>query len=244
MKERYIRWYTRHLSREFEMLIFGYAGFPLILFPSSRGRFFQTKDHGLISSAAHLIDAGRLKIYCPDGIDDMSWYNYSIHPADRVRTHNGYENVIVKDVIEFAIRETGTRRVGAAGCGFGGYHAANLALRYPDKVGSLVTIGARFDIKRHIFGYYDDNCYFNNPPDYLPDLTDSWYLNRIRKMGIILSAGEYDPNRDETIRLSNILASKEISHTLDIPPRMGHDWSCWKEIFPMYLSQINEIRYR
>jgi esterase/lipase superfamily enzyme len=35
MNERYIKWYTPYLSREFEMLAFGNGGgLPLILFPS------------------------------------------------------------------------------------------------------------------------------------------------------------------------------------------------------------------
>jgi esterase/lipase superfamily enzyme len=37
MNERYIKWYTPYLSREFEMLAFGNGGgLPLILFPTSR----------------------------------------------------------------------------------------------------------------------------------------------------------------------------------------------------------------
>jgi esterase/lipase superfamily enzyme len=45
MNERYIKWYTPWLSREFEMLVFGNGGgLPLILFPTSFGRYYQNKD--------------------------------------------------------------------------------------------------------------------------------------------------------------------------------------------------------
>jgi esterase/lipase superfamily enzyme len=47
MRERYIRWWTPHLSRDFEMLVFGNgAGLPLILFSTSFGRYHQNKDFG------------------------------------------------------------------------------------------------------------------------------------------------------------------------------------------------------
>ncbi|MEW6653016.1 MAG: esterase, partial [Bacteroidota bacterium] len=82
MKEQYHTWYTQYLSRDFEMLVFGHTGFPVILFPTSKGKYYENKDNGLIDSAAHLIENGKIKIYCPDGIDAMSWYNYIIHPAD------------------------------------------------------------------------------------------------------------------------------------------------------------------
>jgi esterase/lipase superfamily enzyme len=53
MNERVIKWYTPYLSREFEMLAFGNAGgLPLILFPTSFGRYYQNKDFGLVDSVS------------------------------------------------------------------------------------------------------------------------------------------------------------------------------------------------
>lgn len=220
------------------MLVFGHSGFPVILFPTSKGKYFENKDFGLIGSAAHLIDSGKVKIYCPDGIDSESWYNYGIHPADRVKTHLAYERVILNDVIEFAKYETGSKTVGVAGCSFGGYHALNLAFRHPDKVSHLFTMGGAYDIKQFIMGYYDDNCYFNNPPDYMNNLNDPWFLDRIKKMGVILGTGEWDICLEENKRMSGLLQSKGIPHWLDVRQSTGHDWPWWKEMFPYYLSRI------
>ncbi|MBI3122811.1 MAG: esterase family protein [Ignavibacteriales bacterium] len=238
MQEQYHKWYTQYLSRDFEMLVFGHSGYPVILFPTSKGKYYENKDFGLVESAAHLLDSGKIKIYCPDGIDAMSWYNYIIHPADRVKTHMAYERVILNDVVEFAKFETGAKKVGVAGCSFGGYHAANLAFRHPDKVGYLFSMGGAFDIKQFIHGYYDDDCYFNNPADYLPNLNDAWYLEHINKMGIVLGTGEWDICLDENKRLSQILSAKGINHWLDVRPGTGHDWNWWREMFPEYLSKI------
>jgi esterase/lipase superfamily enzyme len=106
MNERYLRWYSPWLSREFEMLAFGNGcGLPLIIFPTSFGRYYQNKDFGLVGSVSAFVDAGRVTVYCPDAIDLESFYNESINPADRMRTHNAYENVIVHDVFDFARRE-------------------------------------------------------------------------------------------------------------------------------------------
>jgi esterase/lipase superfamily enzyme len=58
MNERYIKRYTPHLSREFEMLAFGNGGgLPLILFPKSFGRYHQNKDFGLIGSVSSCVDS-------------------------------------------------------------------------------------------------------------------------------------------------------------------------------------------
>ncbi len=56
MNERYIKWYTPYLSREFEMLVFGNGGLPLILFPTSFGSYYQNKDFGLVDAVAGYVE--------------------------------------------------------------------------------------------------------------------------------------------------------------------------------------------
>ena len=121
LKEEYHKWHSQFIDREFEMLTFGQNGFPVIVFPTSKARYYQAKDFGLVNVAAYLIDTGKIKIYCPDSIDNQSWYNKSIHPADRVKTQIAYEEVILNDVIEYAFQDTGFDKVALAGCSFGGY---------------------------------------------------------------------------------------------------------------------------
>jgi esterase/lipase superfamily enzyme len=72
----------------------------------------------------------------------------------------------------------------------------------------------------------------------MPNLNDEWYLERIKKMGIVLGTGEWDICLDENKRMSGILSSKGIPHWLDIRQGTGHDWPWWKEMFPLYLSKI------
>ncbi|MDP9122545.1 MAG: alpha/beta hydrolase-fold protein [Acidobacteriota bacterium] len=239
MREEYLRWHTPYLGgRPFEMLVFGHAGYPVVLFPTSQGRFYEYKDFRLIEAARPLVEAGRVKLYCPDGIDGMSWYNRGIHPADRVRTHNAYENVIVHEVFDRARRDCRSPRVAVAGCSFGGYHAVNAALRHPDQVGYLLSMSGAFDIKQFLDGYYDENCYFNNPVDSLPGLGDPWYLHHLRHMGIVLGTARWDICLEANLTLSGIFHAKSIAHWLDVRGEVRHDWPLWWEMFPEYLSRL------
>ena len=221
------------------MLVFGETGYPVILFPTSNARYFQAKDFGLIDAASKFIESGKIKIYCPDSLDNESWYNESIHPAERIKNHIMYETLILRDVIDYAIHETGSKKVGVAGCSFGGYHSVNIAFKHPDKIGYLFSISGASNVKRLLDGYYDDNVYFNNPPDYLPNLKDSWYLDRIKQIKIILGVGGDDICLEENLVLSDILKKKEISHWLDVRKNAKHDWQWWKEMFFDYLLKIN-----
>ena len=236
MNERYIKWWTPYLSREFEMLVFGNGGgLPLILFPTSFGRYYQNKDFGLVGSIAWYVDSGRVTVYCPDAIDLDSFYNKAIHPADRMRTHNAYENVIIRDVFDLARRECNAHRVAVCGASLGAYHAANIAFRHPDLVSHLISLSGSFDISDFFNGYHDDNIYFNSPYEYLPNTTDPWKYNH---MGIILGTGEWDNTRHESYRLSEILNSKGIKHWIDDGRWRGHDWNYWCDMLPHYLSKI------
>jgi len=217
-----------------DMLVFGDRGYPIILFPTSMGHHNENKDFKLIESARWFIENGLVKIYCPDGIDSASWYNKDVHPADRAKNHIWYDQMLANEVIPRAIEETGVPRVATAGCSFGGYHATNFALRHPEMVKYVFNMGAAFDIKGQTDGYYDDNIYFNNPPDYLPSAWNDWY----RDMHIVLGTGEFDICLGANVRFADILRNKGISHWLDIRPGGEHDWPHWREMFPHYLSLI------
>ncbi len=235
MKEHYHRWHSQHLGKDTEMLVFGERGFPIILFPTSMGRFYENRDFKLIEAVSWYLDNGFIKIYCPDGIDSDSWYNKNIHPADRVKNHIWYDQMILHEVVPLAIHETGVSRIGTAGCSFGGYHATNFAFRHPEVVKHVINMGAAFDIKDQLDGYYDENVYFNNPPDFIPSSWNEAY----RDLHVILGTGEHDICLDANIRFAEILNSKGINNWLDIRPGANHDWPVWQGMFSQYLSRIN-----
>ncbi len=169
MKEEYKKWYSPNLSGEIELLIYGHSGCPVLLFPTSKGRYYETKDFGLIASVQHLIEEGKVKIYCPDSIDAQSWYNQSISPADRAKNHSWYDKMLVEELFPLAVNETGYTKVVTAGCSFGGYHAANFAFRHPALVSRMFSMSGTFDISQQVAGFYDNDVYYNNPVDFLPD---------------------------------------------------------------------------
>jgi esterase/lipase superfamily enzyme len=232
--EHHHKWYSPRLSRDIDVLSFGTRGYPVILFPTSRGRYYENKDFKLIDSVNWFLDEGLVKIYCVDGIDEASWYNRSIHPADRVRNHQWYDQMLYHELVPLAQRETGVGRVATAGCSFGGYHATNFAFRHPDVVKYVFNMGAAFDIKDQVDGHYDDHVYFNNPMDFLPNAQSDFFHD----MFVVLGTGTKDMCWSANERMSEILRNKGINHWLDVRHDAEHDWPVWKQMFPHYLSLI------
>lgn len=73
MKEEYFNWFSPHLQRDVLMLCFGHAGYPVIVFPTSKGSFHENRDMGLIESARWYIEQGLIRIYCPESNDADSF---------------------------------------------------------------------------------------------------------------------------------------------------------------------------
>lgn len=234
MKEEYKKWYSPTLSINIEMLIYGQYGLPVIVFPTTKGRYYESKDFKLIDSVAHLIDAGKVKLYCPDSIDAYSLYNKSIAPADRIRNHKYYIDFIKHEVVNAIRSAYNIPKIAVAGASFGGYHAANFAFSHPELVSHLFSMSAKFDIRDFMDGFYNDDVYFSNPVDYLPgnNLPDLW------KMKIVLGFGEWDICRDANLHMSHLLNQKSIHHWLDERRWADHDWPLWRMMFPDYLGQL------
>ncbi len=233
-KEEHKKWYSPNLSMDLDLLTFGHSGIPVILFPTSMGRYYENKDFKLIDSVEGFLNEGKIKIYCPDSIDKFSWHNKGIHPADRVKNHIWYDKYLLEELVPLMQHETGHQKIITSGCSFGGYHAANFAFRHPWVVSHMLSMSGAFDILGQLDGFYNDDVYFNNPVDYVPNNNNP----EIHYLKIVLGTTDRDICRGDNERFSEILRKKGIDHWLDIRPNADHDWPIWREMFPSYIAQL------
>ena len=238
MNREYHKWYSKDLGRDMELLLFGHAGTPLLVFPSSMGKFFEYEDRSMIATLGHKIDRGELQIFCPDSVDTESWYNRSAHPRWRVIRHMQYEHYILHDVLPLIRKRNSSWQLAITGCSFGAYHAMNFTLRHPDLVTHCVAMSGSFDIHQFLDGYYDENCYFNCPTDFLPNLGDDWYLRQYRdRVKFVLGAGEWDICLGHNFDMANIMGRKSIPHWLDVwGDHAVHDWPLWQKMALKYFT--------
>ncbi|MBS4028262.1 MAG: esterase family protein [Ignavibacteriales bacterium] len=236
MNREYHKWFSASLQRDMELLMFGQSGTPVLVFPTLRGRFYEYEDKQMLEPLAEKIENGELQIFCVDSIDGESWSNYDSHPSERPLRHLEYEKYISDEVVPFINSKNPSEDLIVHGCGFGGYHAVNFALRYPSLVTGCVSLGGNFDIKQYVFGFFDDNCYYNSPLDFLPSLEDESLLIPMReRIKFILGTGENDFALTYSVQLSRIMESKNIPHWLDIwRDGTGHDWHWWKKMAKKY----------
>ena len=232
MTREYHKWFSPHLGRDMELLLFGHGGHPVLVFPTAKGRFYDYEERKLIDAVRSQYESGVLQAFCVDSVDSESWSNTAIPPAQRALRHIQYERYLLDEVLPFIKVRNTASRIAVTGCNFGGYHAANFAFRHPKLVSHCVSLGGTFNVHQLLNGYSDENCYFHCPPTFLPGLEDETILSQFRNhVRFVFAAGETDPCIVENRHLSKILSSKHIPHWLDVwGAGTGHDGHWWQQM--------------
>ena len=236
MVREYYKGYSSSLGREMEVIIFGHAGLPVVVFPTSGGRFYEFEDRGMVAALAGKIDLGQLQLICVDSVDMESWYNRAATPRWRIARHARYEEYILQEVLPLIRERNSEPNLIAMGCSFGGYHAVNIALRHPEIFTGFISFSGVFELTDFLDGYYDEECYYHLPTHYLPNLSDPWYLERFCRNRYLLATGWDDQCLAQNQNLDRILTAKEIPHQLHIwEAQNAHDWPTWQRMAREYV---------
>ena len=242
MQREIHRWYSSNLNKEMEIAVYGHYGYALLMFPTAAAEYLEYERFQLIDSITPLINDGKLKAFSINSINNESWLNGNMHPSDKAIRHQQYNEYITEEVVPFIKdKNSQTTMIITTGASLGALHAANIFFRRPDLFAGTIAMSGNYDLKSYAGGYYDDNCYFNSPVDYLPHWNDEKILTMLRNRKIIIASGQgsyEDP--DASRRLSDILSSKAIPHWLDLwGYDMPHDWPTWRQMLPYFLNNIN-----
>lgn len=244
MNIEYHKWYSPNLNQDMELKVYGEAGKPVLVFPAQGGRFYDYENFGMIGAISGSIVMGNIQVFTVDSIDNQSWSNWNVHPADRARRHEDYDRYIIQEVVTF-IREQTTnsdQKILTTGCSMGAYHSANFFFRHPDIFDAVISLSGLFQLKMFVGDYVDDNIYYNTPLYYLPNLTDPWYLKRYLQSQIIICAGQgawEDAMVADAHAIKKILEAKDIPHWVDFwGYDVNHDWPWWQKMMPYYLGKL------
>ena len=235
MRRDYHKWFSPSLGRDMELLVYGHGGVPAIVFPTSCGRFFEFEDQGMVGALREKLEQGRVQLYCVDSVDSESWYNRQVEPRWRIARQMQYERYVMDEVLPLLRSGNGSGYLATMGCSFGGYHAANMALRHPEVFTSFLSMSGAFDVSSFLRGYYDQDCYFNLPMHYLGGMTDGREIERYRHKTYVLATGEHDQCWNQNERLAAVMREKGVPVRLDVwGDGTGHDWPWWRKMVETY----------
>ena len=230
MQRDYVKWFSPSLGRDIEQLVYGHAGAPVLMFPTSMGRFYENEDMGMIANLSDKIEQGQIQVYCVDSVDSESWYNWGASGSWRTGRHAAYDRYLSDEVLPFMHSRNSNGYVIATGSSFGAYHAVNFGFRHPWQVHKVVALSGRYNMHPYLGDYFDDNLYFNSPMDFIGGLQDGDYKNQLQQQEIYLYTGWGDLPicLNDTQALHNLLNSKGVGNQLIVWDHFFHDWPDWK----------------
>lgn len=220
--------------------VYGHYGFPLLLFPTAAADFEEYERFYLISAMRPWIDAGKVKVYTINSVNQYTWMAEGVHPAVKAERHEFYDAYVMNEVVPFIWEHQGGRAgIITSGASMGAYHAVNFLLRHPDVFDGTIAMSGAYDLSPWTGGWGNETIYFNSPLAYLRNLDDPWYLDRLRakhQIHILTGQGPYEaPGQSK--ELAWLLHCKGIPHNLDLWGHdMSHDWPTWRSMMPLYLE--------
>lgn len=232
MEHKTYKWVSNHLSEEVMLKVYGHFGFVMLLFPSN---YPDAENLGLINSVSAELEKGKCKIVSLENIDSHFWLDADISNEEKSQRHRQFNNFIAEEVIPFIYGECGgVVPILTAGASFGAFHAVNTYFRRPDIIYGCIGMSGAYDLKAYTNGYFDDNCYFNSPIHYLPNLNDGYWISFLMNkhhVYLISGTGENE-NSQFTEHLCHILNMKSIPHQKEIHGEdYGHNIKSWEKIF-------------
>ena len=249
MEISYHKEYSRELGRDMEYKVYGHTGKPVLVFPTSNGRFSQYEEFGMIDTLRDFIDSGRIQVWTADGIDWETFHNENGHPYERIRRHEQYYRYVMNELVpalqarSFIVNGGRHRGILATGCSMGAFHSACFYFRRPDIFDTLIALSGLYSTRYFFGNYMDEVVYFNSPIDYLPSLSDPQLLDAYRRGRIILCCGQGAWETEmlpETRRMGEILAAKGIPAWVDIwGGDVNHDWVWWKRQITYFLDHTD-----
>ena len=242
MKKETYHWFSSNLNKEMNLISYGYYGYALLMFPTAESDYLEYENSQTIDCIGNFINSGTLKAYSINSITGESWLNKDIAVVQKAILQQQYNKYIEEEVVPFINQHCGgSIPIIACGASIGAYLAVNAFFRRPDLFAGVIGLSGVYDLKEFTGGYFDDNCYFNSPVDFVSNLTDADILSELRNKNIVIASGQGENEDPEASKdFSVILHSKGINHWLDLWGHdMPHDWPTWQKMLPYFLENIN-----
>jgi esterase/lipase superfamily enzyme len=237
MRREYHKWWSPHLEREMELLVFGHHGAKTLVFPTRHGRFFEYENMGLVEALRPKLEAGQLQLYCIDGLDKETFYAPLLAPAVRIARHLAYERYILEEVLSFMAASNPHPCTIAHGCSLGAFFAASLVFRHPQYFQKLAAFSGRYDLTLEIETFGDllngergPDIYYLMPSQFVPRLSRPDLLGRLRDIDLVFAVGERDPFLANTHELCAALHAKGLSPKLHLWAGRAHDARRWRSM--------------
>ncbi len=240
MKREISNWFSPALQKDMPIAVYGDYGFALLLIPTAAADYLEYERFQMIEALAPYINAGKIKVYSVNSMNNESWMDYGMQGEHKAIRHNQFNEYIFNEVVPFIKNDSSWETpVIVAGASFGALHSMNLFLKRPDLIDGVIAMSGVYDLTEYSRGFFDDQVYLNSPTHYIPNLTDHAILEQIRTsrhIHILSGCGEHE-DPEAARKFAGILYNKNINYELSIwGTEWKHDWPTWRAMLPLFIE--------
>ena len=217
MSARVVELYSPAIGAAGRVAVYGHYGRPVVVFPSEGGNAFDFQDRGMIEAVGHLLEAGRVKLYCVDAFDSGE--------------RSQYESWVIDQVAPFVHDDLGgAQDIVTTGCSMGAFHAANFVLRRADLFTAAICMSGNYEfgVTGEVSGFHGDHL--------------DWIRSRASFL-LVCGQGMWEDTTgalESTKHLAGLLAQKGIPHELDLWGHdVPHDWPSWRAQIAHHLPRLS-----
>lgn len=230
------RWRSPSLGKDMTIKIYGNRGTPIIGLPTRGQKADQWEEYGMTDAIIFQLEKGYNQLFCIDSLDEESFLNEKVDPVKRLMRQRQFESYITEEVVPYIRKHNNINYLMIAGMDMGGYHAVNLALKYPEEFDKAIGISGLYNIKPFFGDFYNNDVYYNNPIDFVPNLNKPSLINAIRKVDFRLVSYSNDERKNDAQKLAHIFRSKLIEHQLDVwDTTSDEEWDIWRQMLKTHI---------
>jgi esterase/lipase superfamily enzyme len=235
---------SRHVGADVLCVRWGFYGAPVLLFPTAGGDAEECERFKMLVALRPLVDAGRVKIYSCDSVGGQALTKRRDHgPGHFPKMQSAFDRFVADEFVPWIRADCQSTDIGivTAGASIGAFNAVAAVCRHPDVFTKAIGMSGTYDVSKWL-DKTDMNLdfYYSSPMHFLPRLSESPQLAKLRERHVVIATGEGDyEDPEQSKKLSQLLTGKGVPNRLDLwGENFRHDWTTWRAMLPKYLGEL------
>lgn len=230
--------YTLHgegANRDFDLVVYGSKGQPVIAFPEADASCVCWENNGMVAALADLIEAGTIQLFCVDSLDDESWH--ATGALDEYRRQNlaDWFDFIEHELLAFVgTTSTSRRRPLLVGAGMGAMNVTVALLRKPTAYAGLLALSGTYDVRALVGDWAVPEWLAFSPVDLVANLDPASDVVKALKDGQLAFVSGQEGSETgawSQSLLEERMAALGIDATFELwGYDVSHDWCWWQEM--------------
>ena len=235
-------WYSERLEQHVSVSRWGFAGVPVLVFPTAGGDAYECERMGVVAALDGLLGAGKIRLYSCDSVSGRCWTDGVSGGSYRAAVQLRFDAFVARELIAAIRTDCGDPNAAAivGGASIGAFNALSVLCRHPELFASAFCLSGTYDLERWMGGEHPQDFHNCSPIHFLPHMADGPQLEAMRRRFVIFATGEGRWEAPgESWHAAHVLGQCGVANRVDPwGSQWDHDWPTWRAMVPRYVREL------